>query len=300
MKIAIIGTSKITNQHIDAFGNLKKNIISISSTRNKSKNLIKFKKKYKIKKIFYNWRESISYAKKFKDTVFFITARIEDNKKILKACCKTNNKIFIEKPIFFNDRDFKILDTKNGQIFVGYNRIFFNCIRNLKKKIKIKDVSNVIVKCPDENRKDIVKNSCHILSILFYLFGDLKLVQKNNRKNFISCILTNKKKTIINIFFNFNNSSNFSIEIFEKKKRYLMSPIENVKIFSGLEKIKTNSGVIYNPKKIFESLEYKFSKKKPGFVNQFKEFKNFVNGKKIYNNVNFARKIVKIANLIRF
>ena len=91
MKIAIIGTSEITNKHIDAFKNYKKNIFSISSTRKNSKNLLKFKKKYKIKKIYKNWKEGIQNAKRVKNLAFFITSRVEDNKKILEECCKTNS-----------------------------------------------------------------------------------------------------------------------------------------------------------------------------------------------------------------
>ena len=150
MKIAIIGTSEITNKHIDAFKNYKKNIISISSTRKNSKNLPKFKKKYKIKNVYNNWKEGIKNAKKVKNLVFFITSRVEDNKKILKECCNTNKKIFIEKPIFDNPKDFNCFVKHKKQIFVGYNRIFYSGIRYLKKNLKLNNISNVIVRCPEK------------------------------------------------------------------------------------------------------------------------------------------------------
>ena len=122
MKIAIIGTSEITNKHIDAFKNYKKNIFSISSTRKNSKNLLKFKKKYKIKKIYKNWKEGIKNAKKVKNLAFFITSRVEDNRKIQKNVAKQIKKFLlknIDKP-----EDFKYFTKYKKQIFVGYNRIF--------------------------------------------------------------------------------------------------------------------------------------------------------------------------------
>ena len=93
----------------------------------------------------------------------------------------------------------------------------------------IKKNINVLVKCPENNKQNIVKNSCHIISILFYIFGDLKLDRKNKNKNFINCLLRDKKNSHINLIFNLSNSDNFSIEIFDEKKRYLLLPIEKLK-----------------------------------------------------------------------
>ena len=51
MKIGIIGTSRITSDHISVLKKLKHKIAFISSTRKKSLNLNKISRKYKIKKI---------------------------------------------------------------------------------------------------------------------------------------------------------------------------------------------------------------------------------------------------------
>ena len=50
MKIGIIGTSRITSDHISVLKKLKHKIAFISSTRKKSLNLNKISRKYKIKK----------------------------------------------------------------------------------------------------------------------------------------------------------------------------------------------------------------------------------------------------------
>ena len=71
----------------------------------------------------------------------------------------------------------------------------------LKKKLVNKRSLNVIVKCPEESKLDIIKNSCHIISILLFIFGKLKLKRKIISKNFINNHLVGKNGLNINIFF---------------------------------------------------------------------------------------------------
>lgn len=297
MKIGIIGTSRITNDHISVLKKLKHKIVFISSTRKKSLHIYKISKTHKINTIFYNWRNAINYAKKIKDCNFLITSRINDNYKILKECTKLNRFILIEKPIFLNSKQFDRIKF-NKKIFVGYNRIFYNIVKKLKKKLLNKNNLNLIVKCPERNKIGILKNSCHILSILNYIFGNLKLIYRYKNKNFINCTLKSKNKSFIHLLFNFKSSDNFSIEIFEKKIRYFLSPIEELKIFLNIIIKKNKNNFLYTPKLISYESEYKNSKFKPGFENQIRAFENFTNGKKIINNFQFSKKIIEICEKI--
>ena len=293
MKIMIIGTSRITSSHIQVLKRRKIDIIGISSTRNKSKNLKKLSKKFLIKKKFTNCKKAIDYATRIQDCNFLITSRIEDNLKILKYCMQTKRYIFIEKPIFLESKTFnKILNYKN-KLFIGYNRLFYKTIEILKKKLKKKKFLNIIVKCPEENNIDVLKNSCHVISILIYLFGNLKLIKKDKRKNFISCSLIGRKGVKISIFFNFKNSDNFSIEIFDKKVRYLLSPLEKLKIYKKLKIIKQNNNFLYIPKIFLSYDEHQQNKFKPGFDKQINKFISFCKGKKIINNVEFGKDVIR-------
>ena len=65
---------------------------------------------------------------------------------------------------------------------MGYNRIFFDNIKLLKKKVWKKKNINIIVKCPENNVQNIIKNSCHIFSILKFLFGELKLIMSKKKQ----------------------------------------------------------------------------------------------------------------------
>ncbi len=297
MKIAIIGTSRITEDHIKVLTKLRNKIVSISSTRKNSKNLKLLAKKFKIKKTFNNWQQSIKYVSKIKNCNFLITTRIQDNLKVLKACTKFKRYIFIEKPVFLSSKIFNKIKN-NKKIFVGYNRIFYKNVNIVKTKLNKKKNINVLVKCPENNKQNIVKNSCHIISILFYIFGDLKLDRKNKNKNFINCLLRDKKNSHINLIFNLSNSDNFSIEIFDEKKRYLLLPIEKLKIFKKIKIKKEKNNFIYEPKEDFTLDEYNVNKYKPGFEKQIKNFIHFSKGRNIINNFSFSKKIVKLCEQI--
>ena len=44
---------------------------------------------------------------------------------------------------------------------------------------------NIVVKCPENNVQNIIKNSCHIFSILKFLFGELKLPLSSKKTKII-------------------------------------------------------------------------------------------------------------------
>lgn len=292
MNLAIFGTSSITSKHIDVIKKNNINIIGITSLRKNSKNLKSISKKYIIKN-FKDWKKLINYSKKYKQCNYLITGRTKDNFKILNKLRSLNCYKFVEKPLFLKNKYF--LEYKEDKkIFIGYNRIFYNNIIYLKKKISKKKNLNVIVKIPEDNKINIVNNSCHIISILLFLFGDLNLVYKYKHSKFINIILKGRKNVFVNLFFNFKNSDNFSIEIFEKKNRYQLKPIEQLKIYKGMVNKFSKNIRHYIPGLRYEKNENNFDSFKPGFNNQIKEFIKFTKGKKILNNIEFAHKIFKI------
>ena len=134
MYLCVIGTSDIVHHHLKCAISLKIKIFSITSTNKDSKKISQFYKKYKIDKKFLTWRESIKNAGKVKNCHFLIASRIKDNIKIINACLKYNKKIFVEKPVALKSNVFQSL-IKRSNIFVGYNRIFYNNIKFTKQLI---------------------------------------------------------------------------------------------------------------------------------------------------------------------
>ncbi len=297
MNVAIIGTSPITEHHINAFKSNGIKISLISSTRKDSKLLPYLVKKYKISSSFNDWKKAIKRISKNKIKIdfFLISGRFKDNKKILIECLKFNKRIFIEKPIFSKSKSFNFLLKYKKNIFVGYNRTKFKNIIYLKNLLKKKKDISCVVKIPEKNKKLFYLNSCHIISVLKFIFGDMKIVFKSK-----NCIVVKNSKVIINILVNFSNSDNFSIEIFNKKKRYLLCPLETLKIYEKLKSKKFGINRIFLPEIKIIKKEKLVSRFKPGFIQQTKDLIKFIKTGKIpkENSLKFAIEIVKFSERI--
>lgn len=292
-KISIIGTSRITSHHIIAARKAGFQIFSIAATRKNSKFLNPLSKKYKIKKKFFSWKNCINQSLKInKDIAFVITSPTKQNKVILKYILKHNSKILVEKPVFDNFYEFKNLNKNKKNIFVGYNRIFYENIVYLKKQLYKKKNLNVVCDIPEKNKNIISTNSCHIFSILYFLFDNIYFSKKTTNKNYINVCL-NSKAAEINIFFNFQASENFGIKIYDKKKVYELRPIETLKIYSGMKLLNIKNQNFYKPVMV-NKVEQDSLKIKPGFLGQYLEFSKFIRNKKILNNIQFAKNIQKI------
>jgi hypothetical protein len=297
MKAGIIGTSYITEHHINAFKKNKISVELISSLRKKSNLLKQLTKKHNILNSFNNWKDAIKSIKnqKIKIDFILISGKYSFNKKILKACLKLKKKILIEKPIFHKSKSFNFLKKFKKQIFVGYNRTKFDNVIYLKNKLNNKKKLNCIVKIPEKNKKYFLQNSCHVISVIKYLFGNIKIIFKSS-----NYVIANNSKALISIHINFLNSDNFSIEIFDSKIRYLLSPIENLKIYNKNQIKKIGINRVYIPKIYKIKNENLKSKLKPGFDRQTKSFQKFLKTGRLQkeNSIDFAKKIIYFSEKI--
>lgn len=294
--LTIIGTSRITEHHIISAQKNGFKIIALSSTREKSNYLEKLSKKFNIKKKFYNFKDSIEYTEKVKNAAYIITCKTIDNYKILKALKKSKKKILIEKPIFENFLDFKKINFLKKNIFTGYNRIYYRNIIFLKKILSKKKNLLIRATVPENSINDINKNSCHIVSILYSLFGHIKTNKVIKNKNYIICYMSCKQGEIV-IFFNFKSSENTEIKINDEKKIYTLSPLEKLTIYNKII-IKNINGVnSYHPN--IQKVKIENMNFKPGFDKQYKEFKKFIKGKALPKaNITDSKEIIKLCNKI--
>lgn len=294
--LTIIGTSRITEHHIISAQKNGFKIIALSSTREKSNYLKKLSKKFNIKKKFYNFKDSIEYTEKVKNAAYIITCKTIDNYKILKALKKSKKKILIEKPIFENFLDFKKINFLKKNIFTGYNRIYYQNIIFLKKILSKKKNLLIRATVPENSINDINKNSCHIVSILYSLFGHIKTNKVIKNKNYIICYMSCKQGEIV-IFFNFKSSENTEIKINDEKKIYTLSPLEKLTIYNKMI-IKNINGVnSYHPN--IQKVKIENMNFKAGFDKQYKEFKKFIKGKALPKaNITASKEITKLCNKI--
>ena len=271
-KILFIGSSKIVEEHIKVALELKFKLFSLNSTRLNSKNELFINKKYKFEKKFNNWKSAVDYSANKKNIVFLIASRIEDTENILKYCSKFKNKIFVEKPITYKNK----IITFNKNIFVGYNRLFFNSLKKINKTYINKFYCNVVISYTIFD--EVKMNISHLLSILLYLFGDLKILRKIKNGNNINIILRDKKKNLI--FFNILNTStdSYSINIISKKINYVFKPLEILNIYNSIKRnyFSGNKKKLYVTQLLIKKFnEFESNNFKPGFLNQMINFKNF-------------------------
>ena len=205
-------------------------------------------------------------------------------------------KILVEKPFLISSSDFiKFKNIKNN-IFVGYNRIYYNNIKILEKKIKGSKNLLIKISAPEKKIENIITNSCHLFSILFFLFKNIKLVNITRNRNHIVCELDSREGNIF-LFFCINSPENTEITINNKNNIYKLSPLERLTIYNKMKIIKKNNLNFYNPSvlKIYEEkLNFK-----PGFVDQYKNFKKFIKNKRCkFLPYYQCKKIVELCNKI--
>ncbi len=291
--LCIIGSSDIVSKHLTAARNNGFKLYAITSLKHNSNNARNLKRKFKIKKFFSDWKTCIKTCSKIKNISFLVAPRIEDTIKVLNYISNFDKPIIVEKPISTDIKKLKRIKNKN--FFVGYNRIFYKSVNYIKEKYlnkKNRSVLNVL--CPEKNKKSFITNSCHIISILIYLFGDLNVQIIKKNKKVILCVLKNKN-VHINLSVVFNAPANFKIDFFIENTHLKLSPVEELTEYKGLKKIQKKNFNLYKPILTKSINDYDIYLK-PGFNAQYKLFKKFCDKKKIKipNTYNFAEKILKI------
>ena len=180
--LSVIGSGRIVEEHIKAALRCNIKVRYIFSSRVGSKNAVRLSKKYKIENIK-TFKEFIDLSINAKSN-FLIAGRISKNSFYLKQCINTKKKIFIEKPVFLKNKYFKKYLISNNQIFVGFNRIFYRNMMTLKNLTSQKKNLTVNCFCPELNKTRIISNSSHIISILLFLFNNLKQIYKQKKKKY--------------------------------------------------------------------------------------------------------------------
>ena len=211
MKIlAILGSGQIAIEYSKILKSVGQKVHYGSSSSSKSKSWLKFKKLNP--EVQFSSNNKILNNKKI--THIMSCLPYFKQIKIFPKLMNSNKSIFIEKPFCLSSKIFKEIYEKNKKKnlnkYISFNRRYYNVLKKLKKRISKNDIKFVRVNiCENFTNKTKEKNkkfkkyfpyfgsSSHILDLIIYLFGNIKILPKKKMWIFhllIKYLLLIKKK----------------------------------------------------------------------------------------------------------
>lgn len=302
MNVAFIGCGKIANFHADVLKALKVDISSVCG-RKESENAKKFAEKYRIPKIYDTWKELI---RKEKPDTYWVLTPWDITDKMLIPMIETGIPCLFEKPVALSSRKIqeaiKLRDKIGANVLVGFNRRFYDFIPELKKILKKVEIDAIEINLPEPrvrpktlmekklSRYRMLYTSSHVIDLLYYLIGDMKVSYMKRKKDkkmgplAFNGMLETMERVPIHFISNWGAPANFSLRFYCREQIIDLSPIERMRVFKGI-KIEQPTKEIpirrYIPKIINEV--YTDAKYKPGF---YKQAKNFLDTCVLEKNIN--------------
>ena len=315
MEVAMIGVGHIAKFHLEALQAVGINVSNIAASFG-SRNVDSFAKENQIINI---WKDPLDLIQNCQWKALVILTPTEPTLELLKLAMEFKRPIFTEKPVAHKSTSFQQLDLTRKDVMVGFNRRFYPEIQKLKQIISESSAVNLMVEIPEtvtdlhtDRRKtysSVFQNSVHMLDLVQYLVGDLKVessLETASYKNVgsISCLLSTTLGHTANVLFNFNSPSNFSISVDIDDSRYVLRPIEEIRLYRGMSVSQPTNEIpfrIYHPN-LMSSLrcDPEESQFKPGFFSQALAFRELMNNNQNPNNATLEStyKLIKIVEQI--
>lgn len=206
--------------------------------------------------------------------------------------------VLVEKPVTLSSEEFSSsLSGNRESMFVAYNRRHYLPVAAAKEFLEESGPAVITVEIPESidfsesdrqgTFKNVLANSVHMLDLMLYLAGPVTVssheaVRKGSTD--IGRLLVGRtlNGNLVIVKAIWNSPSNFSIAIENSVEKFVLSPIEVGKKFSGMS-IKEPSPSLpvrtYTPKLEQEvAVDARFAKFKPGFVEQMSAFRDFAVG----------------------
>jgi predicted dehydrogenase len=295
LNILIVGSGYMANEHAKCLKSLGVNISGVISSKG-SKSVDNFMSSYYIEQKFTNLEELIINKNTWDAAI--ICCSEEFTFSYVEKLAKTQKPLLVEKPVTSKLEEFENLILYKN-IKVGFNRRFYDTISFLKSRLDKERIDLVKVNIPESSISEgtsknkylpelVYSNSIHIFDILFYLFGDISwnsYVKSKKENTLRSCSLLGLNKDEINFSLDlpFDYPENFSITIYSNETRYVLKPIEMLKIYEGIDIQEPSDKFphrIYKPR-LQKSIVVESNKKfKTGLFEQDKSFIEFCRSQK--------------------
>ena len=292
VKFAFIGCGKVSHFHAEVIRALGHEIIG-AAVRPGSKNIKRFAEKYSVPATYSDFRAMFQEMRP--DAVVVCTSwNVTEN--LIEEILDRGYPVLLEKPVALSAQRLKSIiysiGKYAGKVLIGYNRRFYDFVPRLKEAVETKELLSIDLVLPEgvdrlvhrftESIRDhiLIYLSSHWLDLIYYLIGDIDVLSMHNKlnkdgyvKSYNGLLLAKKNSIPIHYQSDFDTPQRISIKFVFSDSIYLLSPLERLCIFKGLDCIDpTDDFPIrrYEPNLIRE--EYTDLGFKPGFFNQMKYF----------------------------
>jgi hypothetical protein len=295
-KLVFIGAGNITPYHIEAARETNFRLAGIVG-RDYSKSALDLSEKYSIP-----YYEKISHLfDRVKLDCIVLTTPPQETIKFISKFAEMRIPILVEKPVsplsyLLHDK----LHYKN--VFVAYNRRFYNTVRELKKvhtqsqgffHFYVSEVTLNKNNILESIKQSLYTNTVHMFDLIKYIIGDYKLVNleyHESNHNIVGYIYKNSNFIGI-LVIAFNSKKNTSIEFENSFLNINISPLERLQKYNELQVIEPSiDSNIRRYIPVWESngkaIIEEPSNFKPGFLAQYEEFYGVIS--KEIKNINLA------------
>lgn len=288
-RLGVVGSGSIVPFHLDALKAAGFEISNIGS-RPGSEKTAALAAKYHANAMD-TWQEVIASDV----DAFLIAPETSVTPAILAAAIETGKPILVEKPVAYASSEIAALGNP-ANVLVGYNRRHYSSAAKAKQLIDSSSAATFNAAIPeaswdanmaDEKKRAILLgNSVHVLDLLQYLFGPLKVsgvAKLDNASGIVTrTVSLTGTRGVGSAMITFGSPSNFFVDIHTPGKSASMRPIEFFQEFVGVQVIDPTPELplrhyVATKGEAFEldQIDLDF---KPGFLSQARELKALVDG----------------------
>jgi hypothetical protein len=293
VKFAFIGCGKIAHCHADVIRHLG-HTIEVVVARPGSANIDDFAEKYAVAKKIYGVEGFLEYCGKADVDCILVCTPWNVTEGVLRRLLSLGMPIMSEKPAVLSSTGLKYLKEKYevGNLFVAYNRRFYDFVPSLKKLMDSEtcvcadvlsaEPCEMIMKTQGEKICEYMLYfyTSHIIDLMYYLFGDVDIqkvvsIERGKKKSWVCELYSAKRKCPIQMKILMDCPQNSYFKIFFEEKVVEMCPFEKMVVYNSIERRENQGRATYVPTAEMERhTEDTF---KPGFLNQMNYFiENFV------------------------
>ena len=307
MKFALVGCGKMASVYSDILRYLNHEII-IGIGKKGSQTHKDFGKKYNC-----FTTDDITYISKIQNDLSGVIVTTPPDQSLDWVLNYPGQNFLIEKPAQLTSENLKKLCDFNGNIFVAYNRKFYQTFLDLKDFVSNQKKKCLInVNIPEKklpiillNKKSVnynlIANSCHIISILRPVLGDLKLNSTFSGFNTFNYDIGEFHSIssfghLLRISIHLDEFSNTSIYVKGDSNSFELKPIEKSFLINGMavnfsENLNHRS---YEPIRNLISNETLSNQFKPGILKQILAFLDFCKGSSVHSSLTGLKEAIRI------